>query len=142
MSMMVKSRAALTPRPVEQQDYVPPPAPPSRPWLPFALTLTVIPALGLGVWWYFAAGPGAFTTVPDGIATASAVDAQAMLTGAGLEMITVEAFDPKVPEGQVISTSLEEGTEVRKDGTVTVTVSKGPDMREVWVDGAGMPAER
>lgn len=141
MTMTLKGRADVSPEPQLELDPVEVPVPRGHRWLPIAIVATLAPAIGLGVWWYFAAGPGAYTTVPDGLVDASAVDAEAALTSAGLDVLTIEEFHPNVPAGQVIATSVEEGAEIRKDGVITVTISKGPDLREVWVEGPGLPLE-
>lgn len=127
----------------ESAHAVPRAAPRRRRWLvPAAVAAALVPAGGLALWWYTAAGPGAFTTVPDGVVATSAVDAEAALLAADLAVETVEEFHPTVPAGEVIATSADPGAELRRDAVVTVTVSKGPDLREVWVDGAGMPLEQ
>lgn len=58
-------------------------------------------------------------------------DAVQALTAAGLDHAREEAFSDDVPKGSVVSTDPGPGQSVRKDGTVTYTVSKGPDLVEV-----------
>lgn len=104
-----------------------------------AAVLVVLALAGLGVWWYATEGPGAYTTVPAGLEAATLADAQAVLDGAGLDAEPVEAFDPVVPAGVVVSTDPGEGEPVRKDGTVRLVVSQGPDLRAVPEGLVGQP---
>lgn len=83
--------------------------------------------LGLGAWWFVAAGPGAYTQVPD-VVEATEADAVAALEDAGLAHTRTEAFDDEVPAGSVVSTDPGPGDRVRKDGSVAYVVSKGPDL--------------
>jgi serine/threonine-protein kinase len=69
--------------------------------------------------------------------------AQQQLQAAGLTVgQTKQEFSDEVKEGQVISSDPAEGQEVDKGGTVTLTVSKGPQVKEVEIpDVAGQPAD-
>ena len=97
-----------------------------------ALLVGLLLALGgAGAWWFTTYGPGAFTTVPDGVVGAPLADAEAALAAAGLDAAPEEAFDPAVPPGVVVSASPEEGGRVPEEGTVELVVSKGPDLREI-----------
>ncbi|HEX7805345.1 MAG TPA: Stk1 family PASTA domain-containing Ser/Thr kinase [Cellulomonas sp.] len=84
-------------------------------------------AVGGGAWWYVTEGPGAYTTVPQVAGEAQDV-ASTILTAHGLSAVPVEAFDHTVAVGFVVGTTPAEGSRIRKDGTVTVTVSKGQDL--------------
>ena len=138
MTMTVKGRVARTPEPEEHLAETP--APRSLRWLLVAIVAALAPAVGLGVWWYSTAGPGAYTTVPE-VLSLGAADAEAALAGAGLDVVTVEEFHATLPAGTVIDVSAAGGERILKDGVVTVTVSKGQDLREIWVEGAGTPLE-
>lgn len=139
MSMSLKTRPPVVPLPTV--DLVQPEPPGRRRGLVLAVVgIALIPVLGLGAWWYLAEGPGAYTVVPPGLLDVDFTQAEAALEGAGLEVVTVEVFDPTAPPGEVIAVTPGEGEDVRKDGTVTVTVSKGPDLRIVPIDGVGAPA--
>jgi serine/threonine-protein kinase len=81
-------------------------------------------------------GPGAFTTVPIELVGASASEVAATLADAG-PVVTVEAFHPTVTAGQILQVSPGEDARIRKDATVTLTVSKGPDLRAVSLEPAG-----
>ncbi|MFC7877594.1 PASTA domain-containing protein [Isoptericola sp. NPDC057391] len=98
----------------------------------WALTLVLVLAGGgLGTWWWFADGPGAWTSVPSGVAGVAAQDARAVLEDAGLETTTSRAFDDDVPEGSVVTTVPAPGDRVRTDGSVELVVSRGVQMLTV-----------
>ena len=92
-----------------------------------AALAAVLVALGVGTWWFLEVGPGAYTTVP-AVVEATEADAVEALQAAGLAHERAEAFDDEVPAGSVVSTDPGPGDSVRKDGTVTYTVSRGPDL--------------
>ncbi|KFG75958.1 Stk1 family PASTA domain-containing Ser/Thr kinase [Streptomyces mutabilis] len=109
----------------------PPPAPPrrGRPQLrrgPLAIVLAVLLVLGVGTGvWYI--NSGQFTKVP---ALLSETEAQARdrLEEAGLDVGRVEhAYSDTVERGKVISTDPSVGTRIRKNDSVSFTVSDGPD---------------
>jgi len=106
------------------------PAPPRRRrawWL--ALVVGVL-AVAAGAWWYLAAGPGAYTTVPE-VLGGSLEDAQATLSRAGLTAAPTHEYDDEAPKGTVFAADPGEGHQVRKGGTVALSVSKGPDYVQV-----------
>ncbi|MBO3084179.1 Stk1 family PASTA domain-containing Ser/Thr kinase [Cellulomonas fengjieae] len=91
------------------------------------IALAVLAALlGGGVWWYLQQGPGAYTTVPT-IIGQDATEATAILERAGLGADPTSAFDAEAPINTVFATDPAQGDRIRKDGTVSFTVSKGPD---------------
>lgn len=51
----------------------------------------------------------------------------------GLQIETSEEFSDTVAEGSVISTSPAVGSEIKKGNTVILTVSKGPEQKNVTV---------
>lgn len=98
-----------------------------RPWRWVAAAVLLLAAVGGGTWWYLALGPGAYTTVPtvSSLPEEQALDA---LDAAGLRAETQRAFHDTVPTGDVVEADPGDGERVRKDGTVTLTVSKGVDL--------------
>jgi len=102
-------------------------APRRRRWPLVAALVAVLALLGLGTWWYVAVGPGAYTTVPAVVGDTES-DAVAAIEAAGLRHARAETFDDDVPAGSVLATDPGPGDAVRKDGSVTYTVSKGPDL--------------
>lgn len=114
-------------------------APPARGrrWPLVVVVVSVLALLGLGTWWYLEVGPGAYTRVPTVVA-ATEEDAVATLEEAGLRHTRAEAFDDVLPVGAVVTTDPGPGEQVRKDGVVTYTVSKGPDLVAVPDDVVGV----
>lgn len=100
---------------------------PRRAWRWVTAAVVLLALAGGGTWWWVQVGPGAYTTVPT-VAELTADEALAVLDDAGLDARTVEAFDDVVPAGDVVAADPAEGGQVRKDGTVTLTVSKGQDL--------------
>ena len=98
-------------------------------------------AIAAGAWWFVTAGPGAYTTVPVDLLGAERSDAEAALDAAGLAVTTVEVFHPTAAEGLVTAVFPAEGESVRKDGTVQLSISKGPDFRDIPTELVDFPAE-
>ena len=136
MTMTVRGRAEAAPEPTVEPG-VEDPTVRGRWWLAVAVVAALVPALGGAVWWYLAAGPGAYTSVPDGLLAATVAEAQVSLEDAGLEVATVEAFHDTAPAGVVVAAAPLAGEQIRKGGLVTLTVSRGPDLRAVFVEGVG-----
>jgi serine/threonine-protein kinase len=83
-----------------------------------------------GAGWWFAAGPGAWTTTPEVVGEPVA-EAEQLLTAQGLAARVGERFDDSVPAGTVVDTDPGPGADVRKGGTVDVFVSAGPEFLPV-----------
>lgn len=100
-----------------------------RRWWVLAAVL-LVGLVGGGAWWYTQVGPGAYTTVPEvsGLTQDAAV---AALEDEGLTADPAEQFHDTVAAGTVISADPGDGDRVRKAGTVTLHVSRGPDLVEV-----------
>lgn len=96
---------------------------------------------GMGLIWFWTSGPGAWTTVPGGLEGATSEEARSTLAELGLESTTREDFDPTAPAGTVVDSSPDVGERVRKDGSVELVVSKGPDLRVVPSDLVGTRAD-
>ncbi|WP_246572705.1 Stk1 family PASTA domain-containing Ser/Thr kinase [Kineosporia corallincola] len=91
------------------------------------IALVVVLALVLtGVWW-FTGGPGSYVRVPS-VAGMSTADAQRVVVLQGLTAEVEEQFNSDVANGTVISSDPSGGGKVKKNGTVTIVVSKGPEM--------------
>ncbi len=136
MTMTLRGRVAATPEPTMEPSSEDPTVR-GRWWLLVAVVAALVPALGGAVWWYLAAGPGAYTSVPDGLLAATVTQAQVALDDAGLEVATVEVFHESAAAGEVVAAAPLEGEQIRKGGLVTLTVSRGPDLRAVFVEGVG-----
>lgn len=106
-----------------------PPAepPPTRHRARWIVLLAVLAALlGAGTWWYLQVGPGAYTTVPTIVGQTEA-EAITILDRAGLAADPTSAFHAEAPINEVFATTPGQGERIRKDGTVSFTISKGPD---------------
>lgn len=90
--------------------------------------------------WYTSEGPGAYTTVPQDLVGVELAVAQEALDELGLTAAPTEVFDPVVADGFVVAAEPGEGERVRKEGTVALSVSRGPDLRTVPPDLVGAPA--
>ncbi|MBQ0985909.1 Stk1 family PASTA domain-containing Ser/Thr kinase [Streptomyces sp. F63] len=88
----------------------------------------------LGVWYI---NSGQFTRVP-GVLGETRAAAEKTLRSAGLDVEVREGFSDVVERGRVISTDPERGARIRDTRTVTLLVSRGPDVVEV-PDLKGVP---
>jgi serine/threonine-protein kinase len=73
--------------------------------------------------------------VPDVVGDPQAA-ASERLAGAGLDVTTSEVFDDS-PPGTVVDTAPDPGGQVRKDGSVELVLSRGPEMTTVPGDLVG-----
>ncbi|WP_405580501.1 Stk1 family PASTA domain-containing Ser/Thr kinase [Streptomyces sp. NBC_01190] len=130
---------------------MPPPPPPGAPERrrgprpgrrgPIAVALVLLALLGIGAGvWYVS--DGQFTRVP-GVLALPRADAERKLSSAGLDTKVRLDFSLTVPRGSVIGTDPAPGKRVRGNGTVTLTVSKGPrQVRVPGVKGRALAAAR
>jgi beta-lactam-binding protein with PASTA domain len=94
--------------------------------LVLALVLAVL--VGGGAYWL---GWARYTTTP-GVLGMSQSEAEAELKSAGLDVDYDDpAFSEDVPKDQVLKTDPSPGSRVLDDGTVTITMSLGPERYEV-----------
>ncbi len=77
--------------------------------------------------WYFGAGPGALATVPN-VTNQPVASAKAQMADAGLDTSTKAVFHDELDKGNVISTEPAADSNIRKFRTVTLLVSKGPEL--------------
>ncbi len=112
----------------------PPPLPPRRRTAlhrgPAAIVVAVLLVLGLGAGvWYI--NSGQFTKIPP-VLSKTEQEARDRLAEAGLDVGEVkEAYSDTVERGKVISTDPAAGARVRGSGSVSLTVSKGPETVRV-----------
>jgi len=90
------------------------------------VTLVVL-AVAAGVAWFFLAGPGAYTTTPQ-VAGSTPSQARTSLARAGFAVDERQEFSDTVAEGTVIATDPAAGRSVRKEGTITLLVSRGVEQ--------------
>lgn len=92
--------------------------------------LAVLAVAVTGALWWFQAGPGAYTLLPD-VAGRSQADAVAALEEAGLDPAVEREHHDDVPAGEVIGTDPGAEERVRRGASVRVVVSEGVLMIEV-----------
>ncbi|WP_069811796.1 Stk1 family PASTA domain-containing Ser/Thr kinase [Streptomyces sp. TP-A0874] len=100
---------------------------PSRGVLALLAAVLMVVGLGAGVWYI---NSGQFTRVP-GVLDMPRQRAERVLSDKGLSVSLKEAFSDTVEQGRVISSAPEPGSRVRGNGTVTLTVSRGPELVKV-----------
>jgi serine/threonine protein kinase/beta-lactam-binding protein with PASTA domain len=138
VSRPVKGSAARAARPGDEpgdrsHDSSRPPRRPRRSrrgplLLALLLVLTVVAGT---VGWYV--GIGRYTTTP-GVLNLSVAQARDKVQAAGLEFVIGErVYSETVTAGAVVSTDPAPGSDVLQDGTVTATISRGPERYEVPV---------
>lgn len=100
-------------------------------WIALLLVLLLAAALS-GAAWFVAAGPGAYTSAPSllGLTRAQAV-AKARTAGLTVRVAPDGDFSEEVAAGLVLSTDPGPNERVRKNGTIEVVLSKGPERYAV-----------
>ena len=106
-----------------------------RRWWTLVLVLSFLGALAAGAYWFVTSGPGSFTLMPNvvGMQVDRAVE---HLVDENLRHRIGEEFSHE-PVGEVLTTAPVAGGQIERGGEVVVTISKGPDMREVPADLVG-----
>jgi beta-lactam-binding protein with PASTA domain len=85
-------------------------------------------ALAAGAGWFFGMGPGSPGTIPE-LANKTVAEAQQLLRSAGFQSTTEDAvYDDNIPPGLVVDTQPDAGQVIRKYQTVSLAVSKGPEL--------------
>jgi serine/threonine-protein kinase len=99
----------------------------ARGWWLFAVIILVA-ALAGGTGWYFGAGPGSKTYIPESLAGMSVEEATATLQELGFTVSAErgETSDPTIAVGLVANTDPAIGQSVARGTTVTLLVSTGP----------------
>ncbi|MDD9205149.1 PASTA domain-containing protein, partial [Georgenia sp. 10Sc9-8] len=95
-----------------------------------AAVLLLLLLLAAGGLWWAQAGPGAFTVTPD-VVGATEEEASAELAEQGLTPVVQREHHDTVPEDVVIASDPAPGDQVRRDGSVQLTVSLGVLMVDV-----------
>jgi serine/threonine-protein kinase len=93
-----------------------------------ALFLVLLLTLGLsaGAWW-LGAGPGAYTITPS-LLEKTRSEAEAAARDADLQVdFADERFDERIAKGRVLESDPGPGARIRRNGTVTVVLSAGPE---------------
>lgn len=111
-----------------------PPGAPARPGRPkprigllALLAAVLVLGVGTGVWYI---NSGQFTKVPFVLGKTEA-EARSMLSGEDLDTDVKEDFSDTVKAGLVLRTDPEGGSRIRQGDSVTLVLSKGPEMVEI-----------
>jgi serine/threonine-protein kinase len=97
-------------------------------------------AAGFAGWW-LAAGPGTYSPTPD-IVGMSFDQASDVLVAQGLTLAAAtEAYSEEIPAGSILASEPEAGAGIRPGGTVSATVSLGPERYPVPDIQGTTPAE-
>ncbi|MGP3921623.1 Stk1 family PASTA domain-containing Ser/Thr kinase [Streptomyces sp. 8N616] len=124
----------------------PPPAPPAtragrraprQGVLALVAAVLLVLGVGAGVWYI---NSGQFTRVP-GVLALPQKEAEKKLRDAGFDVRAKEDFSGTVDRGKVIDTEPAPGKRIRGNGTVTIIVSKGPEVVKI-PDLEGTPLEK
>ncbi|WP_084130531.1 Stk1 family PASTA domain-containing Ser/Thr kinase [Demequina sp. NBRC 110055] len=99
-------------------------------WWVGAVVAAALVLGALGLWWYQAIGPGAYTTVTD-VTTLSEAQAETALESQGFTVETEYTNDDVVAEGIVIESEPSANARALNGAEVVITVSQGPRMTEV-----------
>ncbi len=105
----------------------PPPTPPRRRWGTGLVAVLAVLALAGGAAWWFLVGPGSFTTIPS-VSGQTLTAAGNTLSQAGLRPATTQVYDDTIPAGQVVGTQPPTGRRVHHGSTVTIRLSRGPQL--------------
>ncbi len=105
-----------------------------RPLVTVVAAVLLILGVGTGVWYVT---DGQFTTVP-AVLEMTQAKAEKTLRDDGLGVKVVRGFSSNVERGHVMKTDPATGKQIRGTGTVTVTISRGPEIVEV-PDLSGTP---
>jgi serine/threonine-protein kinase len=101
-----------------------------RGWITLLLVVLLAGGLSVAAWWV-AAGPGAYTSAPS-LLTLSQADAAAKARDLGFTMQVVgNEFDEQVQAEHVLTTDPAPNDRIRKNGTIKVVLSKGPERYAV-----------
>lgn len=115
---------------VDIEHLGPPPRRPHRRGRLIALVVLLVAALLGAAGWYVGAGPGAYVEVPR-LVGQTQDDAVRVLDARGLGHTLREVYSEEAPVGQVVATDPGPGDRVRKDGSVVLSVSRGPERHAV-----------
>jgi serine/threonine-protein kinase len=100
---------------------------PRRRGLLWILLLVLAALLAAAAGWFFGMGPGSPGTIPQ-LANKTVAEAQQLLRTAGFQSTTEDVYDDTVSPGLVVGSEPDAGQVIRKFQSVSLTVSKGPEL--------------
>ena len=104
--------------------------PQKRKLIPFAVITTLVMLLGGIGGWYFSAGPGALSPVPQ-LAGRTQLQAESALSPLDLKIVLAHENSGTVPAGKIIRTNPAAGGYVAHGGSLTIYLSDGPKLVKV-----------
>ncbi len=104
--------------------------PQKRKLLPFAIITVIVLILGGVGGWYFSAGPGALSPVPQ-LSGRSQTQAQSSLSTLDLKFVIAHENSSTVPAGKITRTDPPAGGYIAHGGTIKLYLSDGPKLVKV-----------
>lgn len=117
---------------VDVQDFPFSGVPQRRKLLPFAIITTIVLLVGGIGGWYFSAGPGALSPVPE-LEGRTQVQAETALAPLSLNVKVAHENSTTIPAGHIIRTDPAAGGYIGRGGTITIFLSDGPKLVKVPV---------
>jgi serine/threonine-protein kinase len=108
------------------------------PFAVIAALITMVLCAAIGGWWF---GAGRYTETP-GLLTLTRAEAQTQAAQAGFFIKTVSDFSETAPIDTVIAQHPKPKASILRGGTITVTVSKGPERHAIPAEIIGMDTDR
>lgn len=104
--------------------------PQKRKLLPFAIITVLVLTLGGVGGWYFSAGPGALSPIPE-LAGRTQLQAETALAPLDLKFVMAHENSATVPAGKIVRTDPAAGGYIGHGGTITIYLSDGPKLVKV-----------
>lgn len=106
--------------------------PQKRKLLPFAIITVLVLILGGVGGWYFSAGPGALSPVPQ-LSGRTQLQAETALAPLDLKFVMAHENSATIPAGKIIRTDPAAGGYISHGGSITIYLSDGPKLVTVPV---------
>ncbi|MEN9992709.1 MAG: hypothetical protein RLY83_279 [Actinomycetota bacterium] len=106
--------------------------PQKRKLLPFAIITVLVLIFGGVGGWYFSAGPGALSPVPQ-LSGRTQLQAESALSPLDLKFVMAHENSATIPAGKIIRTDPAAGGYIGHGGTLTIYLSDGPKLIKVPV---------
>lgn len=100
---------------------------PRRRGLLWILLLVIAALLAGAAGWFFGMGPGSPGTIPE-LTNKTVAEAQQLLRSAGFQSTVEDVYDDNVAPGLVVGSEPDAGQVIRKFQTVSLAVSRGPEL--------------
>ena len=104
--------------------------PQKRKLLPFLIITVLVLTLGGVGGWYFSAGPGALSPIPE-LSGRTQVQAETALAPLDLKFVMAHENSATIPAGKIVRTDPPAGGYIGHGGTITIYLSDGPKLVKV-----------